>query len=152
VRKCDLSSSTTTTNAAAPKIAKVLEELIDEKCNLLSKSGVSKEGSVHLAQWMKGQFNKHSIPEFEEDEREQDWSAEEVVKRSKELQLMHEIKKIDESEDEQQSQQSQKSQQSVSKSTTSGGSQVRMKFYLIIFLYFQISIPQIYNLFSFLNR
>lgn len=103
-----------------PKIAKVLEELIDEKCNLLSKSGVSKEGSVHLAQWMKGQFNKNSIPEFEEDDS-RDWSAEEVVKRSKELQLMHEIKKIDESEDEQQSQ---KSQLSASKSTTSG-SQVR---------------------------
>lgn len=104
-----------------PKIAKVLEELIDEKCNLLSKSGVSKEGSVHLAQWMKGQFNKNSIPEFDEDENGQDWSAEEVVKRSKELQLMHEIKKIDESEDE-----SQQSQQSI-KSTTSG-SQVRVNF------------------------
>jgi hypothetical protein len=124
VRKCDLPPTTsTTTIAAVPKIAKVLEELIDEKCNLLSKSGVSKEGSVHLAQWMKGQFNKHSIPEFEEDERGLDWSVEEVVQRSKELQLMHEIKKIDESEDEQKSQQS---QPSVSKSTTSG-SQVRTK-------------------------
>ena len=109
------------------KINKALEELIDEKCNLLSKSGVSKEGSVHLAQWMKGQFssNKNSIPEFEEDENSFEWSAEEVVKRSKELQLMHEIKKIDESEDEH-SQVSQKSHQSTSKSTTSG-SQVRMK-------------------------
>lgn len=126
MRKCDLPSSSTAIDKSrgAPKIAKVLEELIDEKCNLLSKSGVSKEGSVHLAQWMKGQFNKNSIPEFEEDENSRDWSAEEVVKRSKELQLMHEIKKIDESEDEQQSQ---KSQLSASKSTTSG-SQVRVNF------------------------
>ena len=122
MRKCEIPTSSTAIDKCRnnPKIAKVLEELIDEKCNLLSKSGVSKEGSVHLAQWMKGQFNKNSIPEFEEDDS-RDWSAEEVVKRSKELQLMHEIKKIDESEDEQQSQ---KSQLSASKSTTSG-SQVR---------------------------
>lgn len=131
MRKCELPTSSTAIDKSrgTPKIARVLEELIDEKCNLLSKSGVSKEGSVHLAQWMKGQFNKNSIPEFEEDEKSRDWSAEEVVKRSKELQLMHEAKKIDESEDEQQSQ---KSQLSASKSTTSG-SQVRVHFILIIY-------------------
>lgn len=134
MRKCEVPSSSTAVDKTkgTPKIARVLEELIDEKCNLLSKSGVSKEGSVHLAQWMKGQFNKNSIPEFEEDENGQDWSAEDVVKRSKELQLMHESKKIDESEDE--SQQSQKSQQSASKSTTSG-SQVRENFKNSIFHY-----------------
>lgn len=127
MNKCNLPSSSQTVVDGVtpkPKINKALEELIDEKCSMLSKKGVSKEGSVHLAQWMKGQFNKNSIPEFEEEENNHDWSAEEVVKRSKELQLMHEIKKIDESEDEQQSQQSQKSHQSTSKSTTSG-SQVR---------------------------
>lgn len=92
---------------SSPKIGKQLASFIDEKCNLLSKSGVSKEGSVHLAQWIKGQFNNNdSIPEFDdESESNQDWSAEEVEKRSKELRLMHEVKRIEEgpSEDEQQS-------------------------------------------------
>jgi hypothetical protein len=90
---------------SSPKIARVLEKLIDEKCHMLSKSGALKEGSTHLAQWMKGQFNKDSIPEFDDEDNNQDWSAEEVEKRSKELRLMHEVKRIDEnpSEDEQQS-------------------------------------------------
>lgn len=73
---------------------------------MLSKSGVSKEGSVHLAQWIKGQFkNNESIPEFDDEDGNQDWSAEEVEKRSKELRLMHEVKRVEEnpSEDEQQS-------------------------------------------------
>ncbi|KAL7017953.1 hypothetical protein ACKWTF_010576 [Chironomus riparius] len=90
----------------SPKITRHLENFIDEKCSMLSKSGVSKEGSVHLAKWIKGQFSHNErIPEFDDDEANQDWSAEEVEKRSKELRLMHEIKKIDEnpSEDEQQS-------------------------------------------------
>lgn len=90
----------------SPKITRHLEHFIDEKCNMLSKSGVSKEGSVHLAQWIKGQFNnKESIPEFDDEDNNQDWSAEEVEKRSKELRLMHEVKRIEEnaSEDEQQS-------------------------------------------------
>jgi hypothetical protein len=102
---------------ASPKMGRQLESFIDEKCSMLSKSGVSKEGSVHLAQWIKGQFNnKDSIPEFDdESEGNHDWSAEEVEKRSKELRLMHEVKRIEEnaSEDE---------QQSTSKSTS--GSQV----------------------------
>ncbi|KAG5674024.1 hypothetical protein PVAND_004015 [Polypedilum vanderplanki] len=90
---------------SSPKMARQLENFIDEKCSMLSKSGVSKEGSVHLAQWIKGQFNnKDSIPEFEDEgDGNQDWSAEEVEKRSKELRLMHEVKRIEEnpSEDEQ---------------------------------------------------
>jgi hypothetical protein len=112
----------------SPKMAKHFEDIIDEKCNLLSsKSGISKEGSAHLAHWMKCQFNKTTLSEFEEDEENQkevqDWSAEQVVKRSKELQLMHESKKVEEEliEDE---------QQSTSKSTTSD-SQVMQKFNLI---------------------
>jgi hypothetical protein len=94
---------------SSPKMGRQLEHFIDEKCSMLSKSGVSKEGSVHLAQWIKGQFNskqQDSIPEFEDEgEGNQDWSAEEVEKRSKELRLMHEVKRIEEnaSEDEQQS-------------------------------------------------
>lgn len=103
-----------------PKITKQMEELIDEKCNLLKKSGISKEGTVHLAQWMKGQFNKQvcaSEPiqsDDEENSQLQDWSIEEVRKRSTELHLINNKKKHDEaqnlSEDE---------QKSVSRSTTS---------------------------------
>jgi hypothetical protein len=108
----------------SPKITKRMERLIDEKCNLLSKSGISKEGTVHLAQWMKGQFNKQvcaSDPiESDEDENSQlnDWSEEDVKRRSSELNLLDETKKPDEnlSEDD---------QKSASKSTTSD-SQVRL--------------------------
>lgn len=60
---------------------------------MLSKSGVSKEGTVHLAQWMKGQFNKQvcasePIESDEENSQLNDWSAEEVRKRSTELHLL----------------------------------------------------------------
>jgi hypothetical protein len=111
---------------SSPKITRRMERLIDEKCNLLSKSGISKEGTVHLAQWMKGQFNKQvcASEPIESDEEEnsqlQDWSEEDVKRRSSELNLLDDVKKPDEniSEDE---------QKSVSKSTTSD-SQVR-KFY-----------------------
>lgn len=108
-----------------------MERLIDEKCNLLSKSGISKEGNVlHLAQWMKGQFNKQACASepIESDEEEnsqlQDWSEEDVKRRSTELNLV-DPKKSDEnttSEDE---------QKSVSKSTNSD-SQVSLplKFHL----------------------
>lgn len=96
-----------------------MERLIDEKCNLLSKSGISKEGTVHLAQWMKGQFNKQvcASEPIESDEEEnsqlQDWSEEDVLRRSSELHLLSDAKKSVEenvSDDE---------QKSVSKSTTS---------------------------------
>lgn len=89
-----LSTNGNTSKSCAPaKINKHLEALIDEKCHLLSKSGVSKEGTVHLAHWMKGQFNKQvcaSDPiESDEEENSQlhDWSVEEVRKRSTELNL-----------------------------------------------------------------
>lgn len=105
---------------SSPKITRRMERLIDEKCNLLSKSGIgiSKEGTVHLAQWMKGQFNKQACASepIESDEEEnsqlQDWSEEDVKRRSSELNLLDESKKPEEilSEDE---------QKSVSKSTTS---------------------------------
>lgn len=106
-----------------PKISRQMEQLIDEKCILLSKSGISKEGTVHLAQWMKGQFNKQACAsdpiESDEDENSQlqDWSEEDVKRRSSELNLLDNAKKIDGnlSEDD---------QKSASKSTTSD-SQVR---------------------------
>lgn len=113
----------------SPKITRRMERLIDEKCNLLSKSGISKEGTVHLAQWMKGQFNKQvcaSEPiesDDEENSQLQDWSEEDVRKRSSELHLIGDTKKPPEeiiSDDEQ------KSQKSASKSTTSD-SQVSFK-------------------------
>jgi hypothetical protein len=108
---------------SSPKITRRMERLIDEKCNLLSKSGISKEGTVHLAQWMKGQFNKQvcASEPIESDEEEnsqlQDWSEEDVKRRSSELNLLDDVKKTEEilSEDE---------QKSVSKSTNSD-SQVR---------------------------
>lgn len=104
---------------SSPKITRRMERLIDEKCNLLSKSGISKEGTVHLAQWMKGQFNKQvcASEPIESDEEEnsqlQDWSEEDVLRRSTELHLLGDAKKSVEenvSDDE---------QKSVSKSTTS---------------------------------
>ena len=109
---------------SSPKLTRRMERLIDEKCNLLSKSGTSKEGTVHLAQWMKGQFNKQACASepIESDEEEnsqlQDWSEEDVKRRSTELNLLSDAKKAEESlsEDE---------QKSLSKSTTSD-SQVRL--------------------------
>lgn len=71
-----------------------MERLIDEKCNLLSKNGISKEGTVHLAQWMKGQFNKQACAsgriqsDDDENSQLQDWSEEDVNRRSTELHLL----------------------------------------------------------------
>lgn len=102
----------------SPKITRRMERLIDEKCNLLSKSGISKEGTVHLAQWMKGQFNKQACASepIESDEEEnsqlQDWSEEDVKRRSSELNLIGDTKKVEESHSEDE-------QKSLSKSTTS---------------------------------
>lgn len=102
---------------SSPKITRRMERLIDEKCNLLSKSGISKEGTVHLAQWMKGQFNKQACAsepiESDEEENSQlhDWSEEDVKRRSTELNLIgSDAKKPDDSEDD---------VKSVSKSTNS---------------------------------
>lgn len=103
---------------SSPKLTRRIERLIDEKCNLLSKSGTSKEGTVHLAQWMKGQFNKQACAsepiESDDEENSQlhDWSEEDVKRRSTELNLINDKKKAEESlsEDE---------QKSLSKSTTS---------------------------------
>ena len=91
-------NSTTSKSGIPTKINKQIEDLIDEKCHLLSKSGVSKEGTVHLAHWMKGQFNKQvcasePIESDEENSQLHDWSVEEVQKRSTELNLTDESSK-----------------------------------------------------------
>ena len=118
-----------------------LDHFIDEKCSMLSKKGVSKEGSVHLAQWMKGQFNnKESIrEEFDDEEGNQDWSAEEVAKRSKELRLMHEVKKIEEnpSEDEH-------AAESTSKSTSD--SQVSFFYWKFAKLFADLRLFKLYSI------
>lgn len=37
---------------------KQFDELVDEKCRLLNKNGTSHGSALHLAQWMKGQFDE----------------------------------------------------------------------------------------------
>ncbi|GAB0094975.1 hypothetical protein DMENIID0001_103010 [Sergentomyia squamirostris] len=87
-------------NTTASDSSKYLvEEFIDEKCRQLNKSGTSRGGAVHLALWMKGQLDQakkialqnQSEPiesEPEEDETIEEWTTEQVKKRSRELQLI----------------------------------------------------------------
>lgn len=42
-------------------VTKQIEEFIDEKCRSLNKSGTSRGGALHLAQWMKCQLEKQVI-------------------------------------------------------------------------------------------
>uniref|UniRef100_A0A1B0C9I8 Putative guanine nucleotide exchange factor n=1 Tax=Lutzomyia longipalpis TaxID=7200 RepID=A0A1B0C9I8_LUTLO len=81
-----------------------LEEFIDEKCRQMNKSGTPRGGALHLAQWMKGQLDqaisKHEsertalLSQSEptesepEDETIEEWTSEQVRKRSRELQLI----------------------------------------------------------------
>uniref|UniRef100_A0A182SZQ3 Uncharacterized protein n=1 Tax=Anopheles maculatus TaxID=74869 RepID=A0A182SZQ3_9DIPT len=74
-------------------VPKQVEELIDEKCRKLNKTGVPQGSALHLAQWMKGQLNKIQIIESDpiDSEPEQlveEWSVEQVTNRSKELNLV----------------------------------------------------------------
>lgn len=48
--------SKTTENAS-----KRFEQLVDEKCRHLNKNGTSHDSALHLAQWMKGQFDESVI-------------------------------------------------------------------------------------------
>lgn len=74
------------------KVPKQVEEMIDEKCRSLNKTGVPKGSALHLAQWMKGQLDKQVVesdpidpdPEVAIEE----WSVEQVATRSKELKLV----------------------------------------------------------------
>lgn len=43
------------------KVSKQIEEIIDEKCRFLNKTGTSKGSAIHLAQWMKGQLDAESV-------------------------------------------------------------------------------------------
>ena len=105
-----------------------IEEFIDEKCRNLNKTGVPKGSALHLAQWMKGQLDRQIIelsdPIESETEGDQDWSAEQVSNRSKELKLIdaigklnNELNKLTESHDE--GSENEDDNKSVSKSTTS---------------------------------
>lgn len=112
-------------NESSPEMSKNMERFIDEKCNLLSKRGISKGGTVHLARWMKGQFDKQACAsepiesdddDDEEDDEEddsQEWSSDYTKCRSNKVNIKNN-RKIEEttSEDEQ-------NEKSASKSTTS---------------------------------
>uniref|UniRef100_A0A336N172 CSON004268 protein n=1 Tax=Culicoides sonorensis TaxID=179676 RepID=A0A336N172_CULSO len=90
---CDINQSTKLTS----NVSKQIEEFIDEKCRNLNKSGTSKGGALHLAQWMKFQLEKQAIESEpidsdpdDETNKIKDWSPEEVQKRSTELKLIDE--------------------------------------------------------------
>uniref|UniRef100_A0A182PMR2 Uncharacterized protein n=1 Tax=Anopheles epiroticus TaxID=199890 RepID=A0A182PMR2_9DIPT len=74
------------------KVPKQVEELIDEKCRKLNKTGVPQGSALHLAQWMKGQLNKQIIEsdpiDSDPEQLVEDWSIEQVTNRSKELNLV----------------------------------------------------------------
>lgn len=117
---------------SSPELSRTMERFIDEKCNLLTKRGISKGGTTHLARWMKGQFDKQACAsepiESDDDEEEdnsqlQEWSVDDVKRRTKELNLTQ-------NQNQNQSQSSQKADEtttsedeqndkSASKSTTS---------------------------------
>ncbi|XP_053664906.1 uncharacterized protein LOC128714053 [Anopheles marshallii] len=74
------------------RVPKQVEELIDEKCRKLNKTGIPQGSALHLAQWMKGQLNKQIIEsdpiDSEPEQLVEDWSVEQVNNRSKELNLV----------------------------------------------------------------
>ncbi|XP_035907050.1 uncharacterized protein LOC118509900 isoform X2 [Anopheles stephensi] len=74
------------------RVPKQVEELIDEKCRKLNKTGVPQGSALHLAQWMKGQLNKQIIEsdpiDSEPEQLVEEWSVEQVTNRSKELNLV----------------------------------------------------------------
>lgn len=43
------------------KVSRQIEEIIDEKCRFLNKTGTSKGSAIHLAQWMKGQLDTEPV-------------------------------------------------------------------------------------------
>ncbi|XP_061507031.1 uncharacterized protein LOC3289835 isoform X1 [Anopheles gambiae] len=75
------------------KVPKRVDELIDEKCRKLNKTGVPQGSALHLAQWMKGQLNKQIIEsdpiDSDPEQLVEDWSVEQVTNRSKELNLVN---------------------------------------------------------------
>ncbi|XP_037038214.1 uncharacterized protein LOC119075772 isoform X1 [Bradysia coprophila] len=79
------------------KVSKQVEEIIDEKCRILNKTGTARGSAIHhLSLWMKGQLDC-APPESEstnepepEEEPIEDWSRDQLMQRSKELQLIDE--------------------------------------------------------------
>ncbi|KAJ6633205.1 hypothetical protein Bhyg_15502, partial [Pseudolycoriella hygida] len=79
------------------KVSKQIEEIIDEKCRILNKTGTARGSAIHhLSLWMKGQLDcappaseDANEPEAEEEQIE-DWSRDQLNQRSKELQLIDE--------------------------------------------------------------
>lgn len=75
------------------KVPKRVDELIDEKCRKLNKTGVPQGSALHLAQWMKGQLNKQIIEsdpiDSDPEQLVEEWSVEQVTNRSKELNLVN---------------------------------------------------------------
>lgn len=71
---------------------KQVEELIDEQCRKLNKTGVPQGSALHLAQWMKGQLDKQVIEsepiDSDPEQQVEDWTIEKVTNRSKELNLV----------------------------------------------------------------
>lgn len=74
------------------KVPKQVEEMIDEKCRNLNKTGVPKGSALHLAQWMKGQLDKQVVEsdpiDSDPEAAIEEWSVEQVTNRSKELKLV----------------------------------------------------------------
>ncbi|XP_058054825.1 uncharacterized protein LOC131206324 [Anopheles bellator] len=74
------------------RVSRQVEELIDEKCRKLNKTGVPQGSALHLAQWMKGQLDKQVIEsdpiDSDPEQNIEEWSAEQVTNRSKELNLV----------------------------------------------------------------
>ncbi|XP_055538201.1 uncharacterized protein LOC129725873 isoform X1 [Wyeomyia smithii] len=74
------------------KVPRQVEELIDEKCRNMNKTGVPKGSALHLAQWMKGQLDKQVVEsdpiDSDPEQTIEEWSLEQVTNRSKELKLV----------------------------------------------------------------
>ncbi|XP_058835219.1 uncharacterized protein LOC131692276 isoform X2 [Topomyia yanbarensis] len=74
------------------KVPKQVEEMIDEKCRSMNKTGVPKGSALHLAQWMKGQLDKQVVEsdpiDSDPEQTIEEWSIEQVANRSKELKLL----------------------------------------------------------------
>ncbi|XP_031634801.1 uncharacterized protein LOC116348077 isoform X3 [Contarinia nasturtii] len=100
--KLSADSINTKSQQSQATTSRQFDELVDEKCRLLNKNGTSHGSALHLAQWMKGQFDESIkklteenslndiMTEDENEELIEEWSQEQLRKRSQELQLMDE--------------------------------------------------------------
>lgn len=74
------------------EIQKQIDALIELKCKQLGKGTAhGKYNAIHLEQWMKGQLDSREVEETPEIEPVyEEWTAEQLNQRSKELQLIDE--------------------------------------------------------------